>query len=107
MPRTLPLFLVLLLYGIPAVHADDFVLIKGGVLRTGIRLDDFELLDHPVTNAEYKVFVDEAKYAPPPYWEYGRIPDGLQNHPVVFVNRYSDVRAYTNWRMQREGRVYR
>ena len=87
--------------------ADDFVLVKGGVLRPGIRLDDFEMGDHPVTNAEYKLFVDDAKYPPPPYWTNGKIPAGFENHPVVFVNRYSDVRAYTNWRTKKEGRVYR
>jgi rhamnogalacturonan endolyase len=85
----------------------DFLLIQGGTLRPGIRLDDFEMCDHPVTNAEYKLFVDETHYAPPPYWADGRIPPGMENHPVVFVNRYSDVRAYTDWRTRKEGRVYR
>lgn len=106
MPRMLPLLLVLAV-AVSRALAADFVLVKGGMLRPGIRLDDFEMLDHPVTNAEYKVFVDEAKYQPPPYWTDGRIPAGLENHPVVFVNRYSDVRAYTNWRTKKEGRVYR
>ena len=100
------LVLVLAL-GVSRVNADDFVLIKGGVLRPGLRLDDFEMADHPVTNAEYKLFVDDAHYAPPPYWTGGKIPAGFENHPVVFVNRYSDVRAYTNWRTKKEGRVYR
>ncbi len=104
MSPKLPLLLVLCL---GCAHAADFVPIKGGVLRPGIRLDDFEMLDHPVTNAEYKVFVDDAKYPAPPYWQNGRIPAGLENHPVVFVSRYNDVRAYTNWRTQKEGRVYR
>ncbi|MEO5961198.1 MAG: SUMF1/EgtB/PvdO family nonheme iron enzyme, partial [Opitutaceae bacterium] len=90
-----------------ATAASDFVPIKGGTLRPGLHLDDFEIADHPVTNTEYKIFIDEAKYAPPPYWANGRIPAGLENHPVVFVNRYSDVRAYTNWRTEKEGRVYR
>jgi rhamnogalacturonan endolyase len=90
-----------------ATPSSDFVPIKGGLLRPGIRLDDFEMADHPVTNAEYKLFIDDAKYAPPPYWTDGRIPAGLENHPVVFVNRYSDVRAYTDWRTKRENRIYR
>lgn len=100
----LVLFLVLCL---GRLSAADFVLVKGGTLRPGIRLDDFEMADHPITNAEYKLFVDDAKYQAPPYWENGRIPAGFENYPVVFVNRYSDVRAYTNWRTKKEGRVYR
>src|SRR5664280_2282809 len=57
-------------------HAADWVPIKGGVLRPGIRLDDFEMLDHPVTNAEYKLFVDDARYPAPSYSDRGRIPAG-------------------------------
>ncbi|MSU65514.1 MAG: hypothetical protein EXS38_05300 [Opitutus sp.] len=106
MPQLLPVALLLAL-GVTRGFAADFVLVKGGTLRPGIRLEDFEMVDHPITNAEYKVFIDDAKYAPPPYWTNGRIPAGLENHPVVFVNRYSDVRAYTNWRTKKEGRIYR
>src|SRR5260370_34555102 len=88
-------------------QAADWVSIKGGVLRPGIRLDDFEMLDHPVTNSEYKKFVDEAKYAAPAYWQNGRIPAGMEDWPVVFVSRYHDVAAYTKWRTTKERRKYR
>ena len=87
--------------------AADFVLIKAGTLRSGVRLDDFEMLDHPVTNAEYKVFVDDAHHPAPLYWENRRIPTGMENWPVVFVSRYHDVAAYLKWRTAKEGRVYR
>lgn len=106
MPRVSPLLVVLAL-GSPLAAADGFVLIKGGTLRPGLHLDDFEIHEHPVTHAEYWRFVEAARYAPPPHWPDGRIPAGLEHHPVVFVNRYSDVRAYTNWRTQQEGRIYR
>ena len=66
MPWLMPLALLLLLAVTPGFAA-DFVVVKGGTLRPGIRLDDFEMLDHPITNAEYKAFVDDAKYPPPPY----------------------------------------
>ena len=102
----LPLLLVAALCGARAA-ADDFVSIPGGVLRPGLRLDAFEMADHPVTNAEYKVFIDEAKYPPPPYWTGGKIPAGMENCPVVFVSRYNDVRAYTDWRTKKENRIYR
>jgi rhamnogalacturonan endolyase len=64
------------------------------------------MLDHPVTNAEYKLFIDGAGYRPPSYWVKGQIPAGLENWPVVFVNRY-DVAAYLAWRTKKEGRIYR
>ena len=46
------------------------------MLRPGIRLDDFEMLARPITNADYRLFIDGTKYAPPPYWTGGRIPAG-------------------------------
>ena len=106
MHRVTPL-LLWLAFGLARTEAETFVPIKGGTLREGLRLDDFEMADCPVTNAEYLRFVADTGYAPPPYWTGGRPPPELAEQPVVFVNRYSDVRAYTNWRSAREGRIYR
>ena len=98
---------LLLFCALGMTPAADFVLIKAGTLRPGVLLDDFEMLDHPVTHAEYKVFVDDAHYPAPLYWENHRIPAGMENWPVVFVSRYHDVAAYLKWRTAKEGRVYR
>ncbi len=81
--------------------ADGFVPVRGGA-----RIDDFEMLDHPVTNAEYRLFVDAAKHAAPLHWKDGRVPEGMENWPVIFVNRY-DVAAYLKWRSAKEKRIYR
>ena len=92
---------------------DGFVLVKGGEFRLGrgtegarVRLEDFEILDHPVTNAEYKAFVDASGHPAPLHWEGGKIPAGKDEHPVIFVNR-TDVDAYLRWRTGKEGRIYR
>ncbi len=82
------------------------MLVKGGVLPSGARVEDFEMLDHAVTNAEYKVFVDATRHAPPRHWTGGLIPAGMENHPVIFVNRY-DAAAYARWRTRRDGRTCR
>jgi len=89
-----------------AAPAAEWVLVKGGEVRRGVRVDDFEMLDHPLTNAEYKLFVDETKHPAPVHWKEGRIPAGMENHPVVFVNRF-DVDAYMKWRSRKEKRIYR
>ena len=67
---------------------------------------DFEIATHPVINTEYLEFVTAAKHPAPLHWEGGKIPAGMENHPVIFVNRY-DVDAYMKWRTKKEGRIYR
>ncbi len=94
---------------------DGFVLIEGDTFQRGfganqrgaqVRTEDFEILDHPVTNQEYKKYIDETGYRAPLHWNQGNIPDGKENHPVIFVNRY-DAENYLSWLTEREGRVYR
>ncbi|MFB3829721.1 MAG: SUMF1/EgtB/PvdO family nonheme iron enzyme [Bryobacteraceae bacterium] len=98
-----------------AAAGDGFVLIRGAEFMAGdvvtskgerVRLDDFEILDHPLTNEEYAIFVREARFPPPPHWRDGRIPAGMEKMPVVFVNRY-DAEAYLAWRTKKDGRNYR
>jgi formylglycine-generating enzyme required for sulfatase activity len=100
--------LSLLILLLPAVLAEQFVLIRGGVMpgRPGVRVDDFEIADAPITNAEYRLFLDAAKHKAPLHWEGGRIPAGMENMPVIFVNRY-DAAAYLKWRSAKESRIYR
>lgn len=105
----MPLALLLLISSLAVAADSDFVLIRGGLLRPGnpvTRVDDFEMLDHPVTNAEYRLFIDATGHAAPLHWENGWIPQGTENRPVIFVNR-ADVAAYLAWRTKKEGRVYR
>ncbi len=93
------LLLVFLL--LPSLPAEQFVLIHGDG-----SVYDFEIADAPVTNAEYKVFVDATGHRPPLHWQGGQIPAGMENMPVTFVNRY-DATDYLNWRTKKEGRIYR
>jgi rhamnogalacturonan endolyase len=92
-----------------AIDLQGFVTVKGMQYEWKgdvINIGDFDILDHPVTNLEYKVFVDETKYPVPLHWEKGMIPAGKEDYPVIFVNR-DDVEAYTRWLTQQTGRVHR
>lgn len=115
-------FLVAFLFaGHPAVLSGEsglkgFLRIKGGVFRSGdpvtdavrgeVRVEDFEMLDHPVTNAEYKKFTDATGYQTPLHWVDGQIPQEKEDYPVIFVNR-TDVDHYLDWISGEEGRIYR
>jgi len=50
----------------------------------------------PVTNAEYKLFVDATGHAHPQHWRSGTYPEGKADHPVVEVNWFSAT-AYAEW----------
>ena len=96
--------------------AKGFVHIKGGTFNSGdvatdrkrclVRVDDFEILDHPVTNLEYKEFIDDTGYSLPLHWVDGKIPTGKENHPVIFVN-IKDADKYLRWLSEKDKRFYR
>ena len=56
----------------------------------------------PVTNAQFKAFLDASGYKPRfpenflKHWEGGNIPKGKEEHPVVYVC-LEDARAYAKW----------
>ena len=100
---------VLFTFAATVFAGQGFVYIPGGVLeRRGDRVcvEPFEILDHPLTNLEYARFTGTTGYRHPLHWRNGKIPQGLEQHPVIFVNR-ADVAAYMAWRSELEGRIYR
>ncbi|MBI5787338.1 MAG: SUMF1/EgtB/PvdO family nonheme iron enzyme [Candidatus Schekmanbacteria bacterium] len=61
-----------------------------------ITLPTYYLDKYEVTNAQYKKFVDATGHKPPEHWEDGKIPAGLESHPVVSVT-WHDAAAYAKW----------
>ena len=57
---------------------------------------------YPVTNAQFKQFLDAAHYAPKDAinflrdWKNGKFPQGWENRPVTWVS-LEDARAYAAW----------
>ena len=64
--------------------------------RHTVYLDAFYIDRYPVTNAEYKKFVEATKHRPPSHWQSGKIPPGRETHPVVNVS-WDDAAAYAAW----------
>ena len=68
--------------------------------------EGFYLARYPVTNAQFRRFLDETGYTPAAddksaedflkHWKLGAIPAGCENHPVVWVSLVDAV-AYCHW----------
>jgi gamma-glutamyl hercynylcysteine S-oxide synthase len=67
-----------------------------------MHIDSFYLDEHPVTNADFKKFMDAKHYHPQDDqnflkdWKNGTFPDGWANKPVTWVS-LEDARAYAAW----------
>lgn len=61
-----------------------------------IELPAYYMDKYEVTNAEYAQFVQETGYPAPTHWRGGRIPEGLEDHPVVNVS-FVDAEEFAAW----------
>jgi serine/threonine-protein kinase len=75
-----------------------------GQARREIQLDAFYLDKTPVTNDQFRVFLEVTGYAPDDpgasrflaHWRNKRPPKGEEKHPVSYVS-WTDARAYAAW----------
>lgn len=67
-----------------------------GAASTPHWLDSFRIDVYPTTNLDYERFVRATGHRPPRHWPNGRCPDGLFDHPVVWVT-WNDAAAYAHW----------
>ena len=63
---------------------------------SSVYLPRFHMARTPVTNAQYKRFVDATHHRLPEHWINGAIPPGKEDHPVVYVSWY-DAWAFCEW----------
>ena len=67
-----------------------------------VHINSFYIDKYPVTNAEFKKFLDATRYRPKDDlnflrdWTNGTYPTGWENRPVTWVSQ-EDARAYASW----------
>ena len=67
-----------------------------------MQVKPFFIDKYPVTNAQFKQFLDATHYAPEDSinflrdWKNGTYPEGWDNRPVTWVS-LEDARAYAKW----------
>ena len=59
-------------------------------------LPEYWIARVPLTNVQYKQFVDATGYVLPQHWADGQIPKGKENHPVVYIS-WQDAVAFGEW----------
>ena len=60
-----------------------------------VYLDAYYIHPYPVTNQDYREFVQVTGHRIPIHWQRGTFPTGLGNHPVTNVT-WQDAQAYAN-----------
>jgi formylglycine-generating enzyme required for sulfatase activity len=69
-------------------------------------LADFYLAKTPVTNAQYRIFVQSVGHRAPDHWPDGEPQNDKADHPVVHVS-WHDAQAYCRWLSETTGRLFR
>lgn len=59
-----------------------------------INLSPFYIAKYPVTNRQYRAFVEQTRHNPPPYWDNPRF--NQDDKPVVGVS-WDDAQEYCRW----------
>ncbi len=83
-------------------YGDYFIPYPEVLEKDKIEMPAFYMDKFPVTNAEFKIFLDKSGYDPNDpenflkHWENGNIKPGDENKPVVYVS-YEDAIAYAKW----------
>jgi len=65
-------------------------------------VSDYFIMRHPVTNAQYELFVRETGQRAPLFWKDGMCPVDKGEHPVVGVSYY-DALAFCAWAARTTG----
>jgi formylglycine-generating enzyme required for sulfatase activity len=82
--------------------ADTFISLPDLSNPRNVGIERFFMDARPVTNLEFKKFVDETGYRPADaanflkHWTDGKFPAGQADHPVVYVS-LEDAKAYAKW----------
>jgi formylglycine-generating enzyme required for sulfatase activity len=69
------------------------------------RVAEFYIGKYQVTNAQYSDFVKATSREVPKHWEYGNIPNGKEDHPVVYVS-WHDALAFCEWMSDETGKRF-
>jgi formylglycine-generating enzyme required for sulfatase activity len=71
-----------------------------------VTMPAYRMARTPVTNAQYQVFVQATGHRAPQHWKNGRIAEGKEEHPVVYVS-WQDAVTFCRWASEVTGTTIR
>lgn len=83
-------------------HGDEFIRYPSEPDNTAFSMPAFYMDKYPVTNRQFKAFLDDGEYWPADtsnflkHWSGMQIPSGMEDFPVVYIS-YEDAQAYAKW----------
>jgi formylglycine-generating enzyme required for sulfatase activity len=89
-----------------AENTDQFIPYPDTKEPVNMKVGSFYIDKYPVTNRQYAGFLEATAYLPEDtvnflkHWVKGKIPAGMENHPVVYIS-LEDARAYSTWAEKR------
>ncbi len=81
--------------GIELIHIPAGPFLYGDDKRK-IELPEYWIGRYPLTNAQYKRFVDATGRDAPRHWNSGNPPPDRLDHPVVYIS-WHDAQAFADW----------
>jgi formylglycine-generating enzyme required for sulfatase activity len=87
-------------------HSIERKYIEREIPRHKVFVQEFEIGKYPVTNFQYQPFVQDTGHEPPRRWKGDQYPEGMGDHPVVYVT-WHDAVAYCKWLSEKTGKPYR
>lgn len=67
-----------------------------------VELLEFYIGKHEISNMQYAAFVNDTGYRAPFHWRDDIVPQGEENHPVVWIN-WEDAALFAEWLSDRTG----
>ena len=90
------------MFEMKVTQGDNFIPYPPSPVSGRVTVNKFFMDKYPVTNKEFKKFLDDSNYQPKDsgkflkHWVNGKIPAGQEDFPVVYVT-YEDAKAYAEW----------
>lgn len=90
------------IFTMQVANGDEFISYPKQGFPKVLPMKSFYIDKYPVTNHQFKKFMDETNYHPADtvnflkHWENGKPKAGEENYPVVNIS-YEDAKAYAKW----------